>query len=168
MMRVLISGFFFLAVVLFETSFLSSVPSVLAMTPLVFALSVYLIQHQNRLDGVFWLIGYGIFLEAFHLSVIPLPFLPYAFAATASFISARQVFSNRSLYGIAGCALTGWATAAFGEALIKMGASLAGHSVPNWGMWLQTISLRALLLIGAIYIIFYVARPFQHVWGSRL
>ena len=108
MTRILISAVCFVLVFVFETSFLSSLPSILALTPLVFGLSIYLMQSHGLVDGIFWMGTHGILLEMFHFSIIPFVSIGWVIAGIGSFFLARHVFSNRSFYGSVACALCGF------------------------------------------------------------
>lgn len=122
--RYLISAGFFLFIFVLETSFISSLPSVFAMIPLVFGVGVYTFQHQGLIDGFVWIIAYGLLLQVSGMSASLLPFVTYTCVAFIAYVSARHLYSNRSLYGVMACGLTAYVTLVILEAFFYWVQSL--------------------------------------------
>ena len=108
MKRAFVALFLFLAFFLFETSFVASLPSPIRLSPIVFAMAVYLLQHQLSPVGAWWLVAQGVMLDLFQIGSVPFETIPYAGAAIAGILVSRHVFSNRSYYGVAGCVVAAW------------------------------------------------------------
>ncbi|MEK7452267.1 MAG: hypothetical protein AAB664_02925 [Patescibacteria group bacterium] len=92
-----------------ETSFFASFQGIFRFTPFVFALSVYLLQHHGITTATSWMIVHGLFLDTFHYGTTPFVTIAYTVAAGIAFLLAKNVFSNRSFYGIISCALLSYA-----------------------------------------------------------
>ncbi len=167
MIRYLISGVCFLFVFVMETSFFSSLPSVFAIVPLVFALSVYLIQHEGLTDGLIWIFAYGFLLQNFHLSIAPWPVLSFSIAGLASFLSSRHLFSNRSLYGVVGCAWIGYLCLAGTEALLMFVRTFGNETTVFWVPFLVRRGLEFLLLGVTIMVFFSFARHIRFFLRSQ-
>ncbi len=161
MTRVLFSSIFFLTVWMFETSFLSSLPSVFSIIPFVFALSVYLIQYHGMIDGLIWIIFYGLFLQIFHLTTIPLPIVSFTVAGFVSYISAKQLFSNRSFYGVAACATAGFLSRLILETIFAFLFSLKKHPVIDWSWFLPIRISEYIMLLCTIFFLFILLRPLR-------
>lgn len=161
MMRYFVSGICFLLLWIIETSFFSSLPSFVAVTPIVFASAVYLIQYQGLMDGFVWILLYGILLQVFHLTTSPFPLLGFCVAATASLLSARHVFSNRSFYGVAACALTGFFSLVVTESLLLLFQSFGSKKNILWGWFFQIRAQEAIMLVFSIGCLFILARPIR-------
>ncbi len=93
-----------------ETSFFSSFHGLFALTPFVFLISVYLIQHHGIYRATIWLIIHGLLLDYTRLGSIPFLTIAYTLVAFVAFILAKRVFSNRSFYGVMACTITSYAT----------------------------------------------------------
>ena len=161
MMRVLFSGVCFLLVWMIETSFLSSLPSLFSIIPLVFALSVYLIQYHGLIDGLVWIVCYGLFLQLFHFTTVPLPIVSFAVAGLISYISAKQLFSNRSFYGVAACATAGFLSRSFLETLFAFFFSLQDHRVVDWNWFFQIRLSEFVMLFFTIFLLFILLHPLR-------
>lgn len=167
MTRYALSFFIFLVIVLFETSFLTSLPSPLSLTPLVFGLSVYLIQHQGLLDGLYWIGGYGLFLQLFHLSPTPFPLFLFPIAGVVSYLSARHLFSNRSLYGVMACGLVGFFSLFFLELIFLFFHFNASDSPVFWTEVFREDGLRLFMLLSVIILLFLIAKPIRSFLSYR-
>lgn len=105
MMKFLISMAIFIVLVVIQTGFIASLPAPLLLTPLLLAVSVYLIQHHGLYVGAYWLALYGVWLDIFGVGTAPVETLAYTLAAVAALWGSRRFFSNRSVYGILACGL---------------------------------------------------------------
>lgn len=159
MIRFLLSFSIFLFSFFFETSFLSSLPFIFSFTPFVFAFGVYLLQHQGFVDGFVWILIYGFFLQVLHLSTSPLPIMSFFIGAVIGLFSARHLFSNRSLYGVVACALTGYLMIIFTEFIIVFSSSLIGPVDPVWSSFFLSHVYRVIMLVVVIIILYLLARP---------
>jgi hypothetical protein len=148
MTRVAISTILFLIVFLIETSFISSLPSLFSAIPLVFALSVYLIQHQGISDGIAWLIGYGFLMDLMKLGDISFSIIPIFAATVVAVITSKQLFSNRSFYGVIACAISSYAT------FVLFGVFF---TLNNWSVFFQTHAERLGMLIVVVAVLFSLA-----------
>ncbi len=157
-MRFFFSAIFFLIAFLFETSFFSSLPSYLALTPLVFGLSIYLIQHEGMMDGFVWMVLYGILIDLLHIAPIPFSLFAWIVAAGMSVLMARQVFSNRSFYGVLGCAFAGYVCLMLSETVILFLQSLTDKLAIDWSIFFQTVLQQSFMLLCVMIVIFAVAR----------
>lgn len=88
-----------------ETSFFASLGAPLTFTPLLFTAAIYVIQHRGSTMGIWWLVGYGLYLDILQIGYMPGETIIYLAAGTLAFLLSRSIFSNRSLYGILGCGL---------------------------------------------------------------
>ncbi len=88
-----------------ETSFFASLGAPLAYTPLLFTAAIYVIQHRGSTMGIWWLVGYGLYLDILQIGYMPGETIIYFVAGMLAFLLSRSIFSNRSLYGIIGCGL---------------------------------------------------------------
>ena len=115
---VLIAMFILLAVL--EVSFVSALSPTLRTVPFLFAVSVTLLQHHGVRAGAWYIAAFGLLLDAFGLSAA-FPMAPgAALAALAADRFSRNVFSNRSYYGLMGCGVC-----AFGIQIAWQAAVLA-------------------------------------------
>jgi rod shape-determining protein MreD len=105
MIRAIAAACIFLFFFALQTSFINSLPGVLALTPFFLALSVYLMQHQSLTIGALWLSLFGFFLDILRVGDVPFETLAYTVAGVVAYVSSRRLFSNRSIYGILGCGI---------------------------------------------------------------
>ncbi len=147
---------FFLLYIL-EASFLSAWPVPWRFLPLVFASAVYVIQHFGSRVGVGWLVGYGLFLDLWQLGVIPGETAILLFVGVGAWIVSRRVFTNRSLYGVAACALASWTA---WHLLTILGLAMINRknleAVP-WLVYRDVLLWQGLLLFGLITIFFFLS-----------
>jgi len=163
MMRFFISAICFLFVFMFETSFLSSLPSILSLTPLILGLSIYLLQSYGLIDGFIWMCVYGIFLNTFHFSTIPFVSLAWIMAGIVASVMARHVFSNRSFYGSVACAYCGFFALVLTESLLAWSAYFVRGSFIDWSDFFFTHLLRAFLLLLVMTVLFACTRRIRNL-----
>jgi hypothetical protein len=108
MTRFWISSLLFLFILSIEAAFVHALPDPLAYAPLVFACSVVLVQHHGAKDGAWWIMGTGVFLDLWRIGIMPYETIAYALTGAAVLIVSPRLFTNRSLYGVAGCAILGF------------------------------------------------------------
>lgn len=161
MIRFGISMALFLLAFITETSFFASLPSVFATVPLVFAIGVYLIQHQGRMAGLIWILSYGLLVQTLHTSTYPLPLVAYGAGGFTSLIAAKHLFSNRSLYGVVACAWVGFASFVITQACILFVAGLGESSSIPWSVFWIVQSQGFLVLTATMTVIFLVSSFFR-------
>jgi hypothetical protein len=108
MTRLLASTCFFLGILWIEWAFIRFLPLPWSAAPLMFALAVSSIQHLSSSVGLWWLVGYGFFLDAWGLGEAPGETVGLTIVAVLAFILSQRIFTNRSLYGVTGCASVSW------------------------------------------------------------
>lgn len=159
-MRMAVSALIFFLVYILETAFVTSMPTIFSLTPVVFALGVYTLQHQGLLDGLIWIIAYGFLLQVLQASAAPWPLLTWTAGSLVSFVSARQLFSNRSLYGVVGCAALGYLTVVAVEAVaLFIGSLRASYDVFEGFVILHSWKMGLLIL--TVFILFRLAKPIR-------
>ncbi len=147
----------FLLVAFFETGFLASIPGPIGFAPFALALGTYLTQSRGWWGGPWLIASFGLFLDASGLAPVPGQTLAYAAAAWAAWLSARELFSNRSLYGILGCGAVAWAAHAVVQTAAWALAQAAGAagSFAAYAAWMGW----RLLLVFALVSVFFYAVP---------
>jgi len=120
MIRLIIASLLFIALATIETSFIASLPGVLALTPLVLMAAVYFIQHRGSMIGIWWLAGYGLFLDIMGIGYVAGETVIYLIVGVLSYLVSQRTFSNRSLYGVLGCGLF----AIMSSAILHLGVQL--------------------------------------------
>jgi hypothetical protein len=93
----------FLVLWTLERAFVSALPWPFSALPLVLTVGVYLVQHLSLRDGEAWIVAAGLLNDLTGLTRFPLSTLSALFAAAVCHLTSREVFSNRSLYGILAC-----------------------------------------------------------------
>jgi hypothetical protein len=95
---------FILLVLLFiiETSFLQLLPSPINYFPLVLICSVFMIQYRSSTIGLWWLFGYGLFLDILGIGAVPGESIIWLLVGYTTWILSQRLLTNRSLYGILG------------------------------------------------------------------
>lgn len=141
-----------------ETSFFGSLPGFLTLTPLVLAISVYLVQHQGVHLFVWWLPAHGLFLDSLSPGFTVYDFFPYIVSAILISLTAKHLFSNRSYYGVLSCALTGCVGLIVAEAGLFLLQHIAHVSV-DWLTFLSESVLRLILLLVVITFFYPFAKP---------
>lgn len=141
---------------LLETATFASFPGPLRFLPLTLAVGVYLVQLRGWWAGV-WLIAiFGMLLDVLRLSPIPFQTLAYAAAATAVWMSAHALFSNRSLYGILGCGIAAWAAHGSVQSVVLFFQSLVDIPIPELGAYAGWMGWRLFLLLALLVTFFYL------------
>jgi len=157
--------FTFLILVVVQAAFIASLPPPFHVIPLLFAASIWLIQQEESLAGAAWLVGFGVWLDAWGIGGIPAATFVYGISAIAAVASARRLFTHRSLWGVLSCALIALLARFLGEAAIQFIVSLRDPQAVVWGAW---ATLRAwetffcLVLISGIY---QASKPLRKVFG---
>jgi hypothetical protein len=103
MIRIMSSVGLFLALWVIERAFVSALPWPLAALPLTLTVGVYLRQHLSLRDGLAWIVAAGVLNDLTGLTSFPLSTVSALVAAAVCHLTSREVFSNRSLYGILAC-----------------------------------------------------------------
>jgi len=150
---------------LIEVSFFRSLPGFFTLTPLVFALSVYFVQHQGVNQFIWWLPIHGIFLDSLLSGFITFNFFPFVVAAILVSFSAKHLFSNRSYYGVLSCALMGYVGLILTEAIILFIQQFSNLSF-DWSLFLREALLRLILLLIVITIFFPFAKRIRGILVS--
>lgn len=148
----------FLIFVLFEFSFIHALPFPFLAVPFVVALSIYLVQHLGSATGVYWLAGYGLWLDAAHAGNVPLETFAFSVAALASLYFSRRLFSNRSIYGVLACAVFVSATFIGAECLILVWRAAIQGTAVAWQPYVTMVLWQIGFLIGVVTVLFYSAR----------
>ncbi len=104
-MRTIIATLLLIALVTIETSLIASLPGFLALIPLVLVAAVYFIQHRGSTIGIWWLAGYGLFLDIIGIGYVVGETVIYLIVGILAYLVSQRTFSNRSLYGVLGCGL---------------------------------------------------------------
>ncbi len=128
MKRALVMILLFGGLLILELGFLSSLPAFFPFLPLIFAGSLYLVQHHGITEAAWWMPGLGLVLDYLHLGNVPGETIIYAAAALITVASSRHFFSNRSLYGILACGVLSFLVMATGEGVLFGWAALRGVS----------------------------------------
>lgn len=128
----------FLLAACFETGFVASVPGPLRFLPFTLAIGTYLTQSRGWWGGPWLIAAFGLFSDAAGLSPIPLQTAACAAAAFAAWLSARELFSNRSLYGILGCGIVAWSAHALVQTAVWAAQTFAGRGVrfSSYAVWM--------------------------------
>lgn len=164
MIRILLSIGALIALTAVQLGFFASLPGVLSLTPLVFGVSVYMLQHHGLIDGVWWLVGLGLQLDVLGLApVVPIT-LAYLAAGIVAVFSSKHLFSNRSYYGIIGCVLLAMTAFASVHAAIGGLTQLIGEQTVFWMLYGYDIIAKTILTIVVVSAMY----PFAGVIRSGL
>ena len=155
---------FFLLVVI-QTSFLASLPSPFNYVPLLFAASIWLIQQEESLAGAAWLIGFGFWLDVWGIGGLPASTLAYSATAIAAVVSARRLFTHRSLYGVFSCACIALLARAGAEVVVQFAVGLRNPGAVEWGAWAGARAWEALFCLVLITGIYQASKPLRNVFG---
>lgn len=142
----------FLMLAIVQTSFFSSLPGVLAYTPLVIAAGIYLRQHVQEESGALWIVAFGLFLDVLAIPSFPLETLSYGAAAVMVSLTSQHVFSNRSWYGLLACggsavvAMNVVRAITLGIVSLRHPERVSWHAFGNTALW-NLVLLFALLAI---------------------
>lgn len=153
-MRFLITLLIWLGLFMVETSFFTSLPGIFAFTPLVFATSVYLYQHQQFRPALVYLVLYGVLLDLFHLSNVPSETVALLCAALVMLFASHRLFSHRSLYGMVGLATIVYTSWVFMQALMLLWKWLLSPEMVMWQQFLATTTWRFAMLLVVTSILF--------------
>ena len=88
-----------------ETSLFQFLPSPFSHIPLVLICSVFMIQYRSSTIGVWWLFGYGLFLDLLGIGIVPGESVIWLITGYATWLVSQRLLTNRSLYGILGSGL---------------------------------------------------------------
>jgi hypothetical protein len=157
MSKVLISIVIGLGLSTIETSFFSSFYGFFALTPFVFLVSVYLLQHHGISLAVFWLVVHGLMLDITQMGSVPFLTLAYGFTAIVAYVSSKRVFSNRSFYGVMACTITSFTALVFAQVMIGWAGSVGASSFSENFLW-SDIKKQAILVFIFMTILFSFAK----------
>lgn len=150
-----------------ETSFFSSFYSFFSLTPFVFLVSVYLLQHHNISSAVIWMIVHGIILDMTQMGTIPFLTIVYTITALVAFISSKRIFSNRSFYGVFACTLTSFFTLIFVQMIIVWIRSFGERKFLDMYLW-KDLELQLVLVIIFMPILFSFAKYIKAILEKSL
>jgi rod shape-determining protein MreD len=157
MSRPFSAALLFLTLSVLQTSFFASLPGVLAYTPLVLSSGIYLLQHVGERTGAYWIAGFGLFIDVMGIPSFPAETASYACAALAADASARNLFSNRSWYGLAACGITTALSMAAARGCILLAVELAHPERISWSAYADTLVWNAVLGTALLSIFFSFA-----------
>lgn len=147
----------FLVLIVIETSFFSTLPLPWCFFPLVFSVSIYVYQHESSVVGLWWLLGNGLFLDFWHLGVIPGETIVYALVSIIVIFLSRRLFTNHSLYGALGCAFLSFITLHFFHFLYFLYLNFF-DSYFSWLVFGKQVFYQTLFLFLFTFILFLSAR----------
>jgi len=168
MIKFLISTFLFFLLVTFECGFIHSLPSPFFYAPLVFVCGVYLYQHLNSLVGAWWIFGLGVWLDFWHLGLVPFETIIYAITALLMIFLGQRFFSNRSLYGIAGNATLSLLFIHFVHLIYFFVVSFNDSLPFLWFSFLGLVFWQIFFQLFLITILFFLARKIRSVLKGLL
>lgn len=168
MIRFLPSFLLLLFLIIVETSFVGALPAPWRFAPVVFASAVYTIQHLASKSGVWWLFGYGIFLDIWHLGVMRGESVILLVVGLAAFLLSRRVFTNRSLYGVIGSAFVSFTLWRLLTALVFFFTNAKHPDAVPWLTFLSFSVWQGILLLFLVSLFFFLAgrmrRALRSVW----
>ncbi len=153
--RIFFLLFIFLCLALLETSFFASLPGVLRLLPITFAVGVYLVQSRGWWPGAWLIAAMGAFLDFAGIAPVPLQTIAYGIAALVIFFSARSLFSNRSLFGILACGTLGWIAHGLVQTTVWLIQNLTDPARPTVGAYARVFGWQFLLLMCFFVVLFY-------------
>ena len=118
MLKIFFSIIFFILLTVFETSFIASLPAPFVAIPLVLAVSVYIIQYHGSVTGVWWMAGYGLFLDILGVGSFTGQTFLYLAAGLLAYQLSQHLFTNRSLYGIITSGGVAWLVIVFVQSMV--------------------------------------------------
>jgi hypothetical protein len=101
---------------------------------------------------------YGVLLDLFHFSLIPFVSLAWIVAGGVALLMARHVFSNRSFYGAAACALSSYVAFLLVESLIAFMGFLLEKITFDWINFFHMHVQQAALLLIVMTVLFACTR----------
>ena len=150
-----------------ETSFFSSFYGFLSLTPFVFLVSVYLLQHHNISSAVVWMIVHGIILDITQMGSIPFLTIAYTITALVAYVSSKRIFSNRSFYGVIACTLTSFFTLVLVQMTTVWIRSFGQGSFFDMYLWKDT-ELQLILVLIFMPILFSFAKHIKTMLEKSL
>lgn len=105
MTRGVLTFIFFVLVVSCELSFVTSLPYPFSVFPCVIAVSSYLVQTKRFDMAILWVAFFGVLQDVIAIAFVPFATVSYVVAAGCMMFAARSLFTNRSVYGVAGTAI---------------------------------------------------------------
>lgn len=139
-----------------ETGLVASVPGPLRALPLVLAVGVYLVQLRGWRPGIWLIAGFGLLLDLLGIGPSPAQTLAYGAAAFVVAVLSERLFSNRSLYGILGCGIAGWAAWALVTTAIWIAVAVSGGSGAATGPAMAFLAWRLAWLLLLLTVLFYL------------
>jgi len=161
MMRPTAAIALFLAFSILQTGFFASLTGILAYTPLVVAIGIYLMQHAGERTGPFWIAGFGMFLDLLAIPSFPFETASYAAAGIVAYLSARHLFSNRSWYGLIACGMLSMLSLGAVRALVILGISLRHPERVSWITFGDTLIWNLILITLLLSVLFALARQIR-------
>lgn len=168
MIRFFISSLLFIFLMMVESSFVHGLPTPFLYIPLVFACGLYLFQHLNSPIGVWWIFGLGVWLDFWHLGLMPFETIIYAVAALLAVWLGRSLFTNRSLYGVVGNASLTLLFIHLIHASFLFVGQLRGAPVFSWLSFLQFVLWQEFFLLLVVTILFFLANKIRSLLKSLL
>jgi len=153
---------------LLETSFFSSLHGFLKFTPFVLVMSVYLRQHHTILTAPWWMVVHGVWLDWSGMSATP--FITIAFIVAAWVISwcAQHLFSNRSLYGVLGCAVLSFASFTTVSFVLRLLSSAIQKNQFFKGVFFQDAGWQLLGMFFLIVVLFSFGKQIRSILQNML
>jgi len=150
---------------LVEMSFIRSLPGIFVFTPFVFALCVYVVQHQGVPAFIWWLPIHGLILDVYAVGHPSIHTVSYLLGAAIVSLSAKHVFSNRSYYGVLTCAMIGFLGILLSEAFFSFLKQFS-HIQLEWVIFLQESVYRLVLLLAVITLFYPFAKRIRSVLSA--
>ncbi len=161
MTRVLSPIVLFLTLVVLQTSFFASLPGALAYTPFAFSAGVYLVQHGGQRLGAVAVAGIGLWVAALGISTFPGEWVAAIAGGVTAHVSARNVFSNRSWYGLIACGCLALTTQAVVQSALLGLTQLRHPEAVSWPSFFHAFATTFVLNILLLTIFFAAARPIR-------
>lgn len=161
MLRSIFSALLVLFLSVLETSFFSSFHGIIRYLPLVFVVSVYLLQHHSLHTPIFWMILHGMILDASRASSIPYYTISYGISAWVALLSAKRFFSNRSFYGVFACASLSALTYELSLGLLLRVQAFMQKTSFSYVLFLQDVWFRFLMMSLCLVVLFSFAKQIR-------
>jgi len=150
---------FFLSMI--ELSFIASFHGMIRFVPLVFVLSVYVIQHHSVFQAVLWMVLHGLMLDSSGLSVYPYATVAFILAGAVAVYSANHLFSNRSFYGVLACALLSYTSYLFVEGVFLLFFHVTSRTIWPFSVFFSDAIHSYLMLVVSLYAFFLFAKQIR-------
>ena len=147
MSRILLYGTLFLFLIIVETSFLSSLPPPFQAIPLVPIVGIWLFHQIPSRIGVWYLLGWGIWYDAFGLSLFASRIVIALVMIVILAYASGRVFSQHSIYGLFGLSVSVWIGWLLAEALFRF-LSPSGLEIAFYGFLSRQSMILIEILIG--------------------